>query len=169
MSTSFNRFVVTQALGIATFNAGINSFYTWALWRSKSTLTLFAENAIAFDLSSTAAWIAVLSTLLGTSAIRTKLRDGRVTTPAMRAAGHLHLLPKSILARAAVLGAAAGIVLGLPVWIMLGASGINEVSLTAAILTKVAITVPMSLLIVPLVILAGLADVQPRRGGIAIA
>lgn len=49
---------------------------------------------------------------------------------------------------------------------ILRVSAIETMSLSAAIMTKVAITVPMSLVIVPLVVIAGLADVQrmPVRG-----
>jgi hypothetical protein len=49
MTIPFKKFVVIEAIGIAAFNAGINAFYTWYLWRSHDPLTLFGENAIAFD------------------------------------------------------------------------------------------------------------------------
>lgn len=169
MSTTFQRFVITQSLGIATFNAGINALYTWGLWRSKSILTLFGENAIAFDLSSTSGWIAFLSTLLGTGAIRSKLRDGRVAAPRMRSTVPFDMLPRNIAARACILGLAGAIFLGAPVWLVLRASGIGDVSLSAAVLAKIAITLPMSFLIVPLIILAGLSDVQPGRRTAAVA
>lgn len=62
--------------------------------------------------------------------------------------------------RTTVFGITATAVLGIPLWMMLLASRIEALPLSAAILIKVAITVAMSLLIVPLVILAALADVQ---------
>ena len=164
MPTSFAKFVLVQACGIAAFNASINALYTWYLWRSRSLLTLFAENAIAFDLSSTPGWIAFLSTLLGTASIRRKLREGHVATPDMAVPGAFGVLPETIPARAAVAGLLSAVVLGLPVQSMLQASGLDAVALHEAVLLKVAITVPMSLAIVPLVILAALADVRARLG-----
>lgn len=160
MSVSFNRFVVTQALGIAGMNAAINASYTWALWRGLQPLTLFGENAIAFDLASTPVWIAVLSTLLGTASIRTKLRDGRVALPTMRAPSVFQLLPDNIVLRSAVLGGLAAAFLGMLLHLVLQASAVDTLSLAAAIGLKVVITVGLSFLLVPLVILAGLADVQ---------
>lgn len=169
MAIPFKKFVVAEALGIAAFNAGINASYTWWLWRSRDPLTLFGENAIALDLASTPVWIAVLSTLLGTVLIRQKLRDGRVVAPTMHAPAILDTLPCGIVLRAIVLGAVSAVVLGWPLWLMLQASAIGTLSLTAAVLVKVAITAPLSLLIVPLVILAALADVQQPRRVSAIA
>lgn len=162
MSVSFNRFVATQALGIAGMNAAINASYTWALWRGLQPLTLFGENAIAFDLASTPAWIAVLSTLLGTASIRAKLRDGRVALPLMRAPNVPQLLPHNIVLRSAVLGGIAAAVFGLLLHLLLKASAMATLSLAGAVGLKVVITVGLSLVLVPVVILAGLADVQQR-------
>lgn len=163
MAIPFKKFVVIEAIGIAAFNAGINALYTWHLWRSHDPLTLFGENAVAFDLASTPVWIAVLSTLLGTAFIRQKLRDGRVVAPQMGAPLILGMLPSSIVLRALVLGAVGAVILSSPIWLMLQASTIDAISVAAAVLMKVAITVPLSLVIVPLVIHSALADVQRTR------
>lgn len=163
MSIPFDRFVVTQALGIAAFNAAINASYTFLLWRSKSILTLFTQNAIAFDLSSTSGWIAVLSTLLGTASIRAKLRDGRVAAPNLAVPGFLRLMPENILMRAVAAGFLSAVMLGLPVRLLLQAGGADVLALSDAVLLKVAITVPMSLVIVPLIIVAAVGDVRARR------
>lgn len=164
MAMSINRFVAREAVGIAAFNAGINTLYTWWLWRSLEPLTLFDEHAIGFDLASTPVWIAGLSTLLGTAAIRGKLRDGRVAMPYRRAPAMLDLLPSGIILRSLLLGALAAVVLAVPVRLILQLSAVETLSLPAAVLMKIAITVPMSLVTVPLVVLAGLADVQRTAG-----
>jgi hypothetical protein len=52
---------------------------------------------------------------------------------------------------------------------MLQASAIDAISVAAAVMTKVAITVPLSLVIVPLVIHSALADVQRMRHVPAVA
>lgn len=168
MPTSFKRFVITEALGVAALNAGINAGYTSYLWRGLDPLTLFGANATGFDLAMTPIVIAVLSTMLGTSAIRQKLRDGRIEAPTIRVPASLASLPNGIVLRGLALGAVAAIALAMPLLLMLQASAMATLSLAAAVLMKVAITVPLSLLIVPVVIFAGLADVQ-RRASAATA
>lgn len=160
MAISFNRFVVTQAIAIAAFNAGANASYTWWLWRSRDVLPLNGAGNISVDLATTPAVIAVLSALLGTVFIRQKLRDGRVVAPAIALPAAFSAAPYGLLQRAVVFGLAAAVTLGMPLWIMLQTSGIDTLPLADAVLAKVAITFVLSLLIVPLVILAALADVQ---------
>lgn len=163
MPIAFGRFVVIQALGIAAMNTAINASYTWLLWRGRESLPLEGAGGIAFDLASTPVWIAVLSALLGTASIRAKLRDGRIGRPAMRPLPILGLLPRSVALRSVVLGAAAAIALALPLRWALQASGVEMLPLAVAILVKIAITAPLSLAIVPLVILAALSDMQRLR------
>lgn len=167
MPTSFKRFVITEALGVAALNAGINAGYTTYLWRKLDPLTLFGANAIGFDLATTPIVIAMLSTMLGTSAIRQKLRDGRVATPMIRVTAGLAGLPSGIVLRGLALGTVAAIALAMPLLLMLQASAIGTLSPFAAVMMKVAITVLLSLLIVPMVIFAGLADVQRRASAAA--
>ncbi|MEO3998547.1 hypothetical protein [Mesorhizobium sp. CAU 1732] len=164
MAISFNRFVVTQAIVIAAFNAGMNASYTWWLWRSRDTLPLGGPGNIGIDLATTPTVIAVLSTLLGTVAIRQKLRAGHVAVPATTLPAALYASPYGLLQRTIVFGTVAAATLSLPLWAALQASGIDTLSLTDAILAKVLITIVMSLLIIPVTILAALADVQQRRG-----
>lgn len=160
MAIPFNRFVVTQAVVIAVFNACANASYTWWLWSSREVLPLSGADNIGVDLGMTPVFIAVLSTLLGTMAIRQKLRDGRVAAPPIALPAAFHAAPHGLVQRTIVFGLVAAAVLGLPLWTTLQASGIDALPLAGAVLSKVAITVTMSLLIVPLVVLAALADVQ---------
>lgn len=160
MAMPFRIFVAAQALGVTALNAATNATYTWWLWRDLGPVRLFGPDAIAYDLASTPLLIAVLSTLLGTASIHQSLRSGSVAVPAMRRAAVLQILPQGILARSALLGVVAAIALGVPVFELLQASGMDALPLGGAIALKVAITVPLSLLIVPLVVVAGLTDVQ---------
>ncbi|MGV6876569.1 hypothetical protein ACUSIJ_28365 [Pseudochelatococcus sp. B33] len=169
MAISFGRFVATHAIIIAAFNAGINASYTWWLWSPRDTLPLSGADNIGIDLVATPAVIAVLSALLGTVFIRQKLRDGRVAMPGMTLPAAFHAAPYGLLARTAAFGLVAAVMLSLPLWTMLQASGIHALLLAEALLSKVAITVVFSLLIVPLVILAALADVQREHGTVAAA
>lgn len=163
MAIPFNRFVASQALGIAAFNAGMNALYTWWLWRSQNPLTLFGLHGVGTDLATTPMFIAFLSTLLGTAAVRAKLADGRVAQPATRASVLLALAPEHVLFRSIALAVACGAFLATPLLLLLAASGVGEVTLVQTSLAKVAITVAMSLAIVPVVIHCALADVQRKR------
>lgn len=165
MPTLFGSYVVKDALLIAALNAAINAAYTWYLWRHAEPLRLFGPGGIAVDLATTPVVIALLSTLLGTTVARRKLEDGRVAVrPGICAPSVLHRLPQSVIARSATLAAAAVVLLALPLLGLLPSWGDGAMTLGAAVGTKVAITVAMSLLIVPVVIWAALADAQHPRG-----
>lgn len=73
---------------------------------------------------------------------------------------NFRLLPRGILLRSAVVGLLMGLVFGLPLLLALRASGTDTLTLAEALGTKVAITLAHSLVIVPFVIWAALADVQ---------
>lgn len=160
MATPFNAFVATQAFAIAAFNATVNASYTWWLWSPLDRLSLHGPGNIATDLATTPIVIAVLSALLGTAFIRQKLRDGRVAIPKSALPTAFHLAPHGLVQRTVVFGFLAAIALGLPLWLGLQATGLETLTLTGAVLAKVAITIVLTLLIVPLTILAALADVQ---------
>lgn len=168
MPTPFGSYVVKDALLIAALNAAINAAYTWYLWRHAEPLRLFGPGGIAVDLATTPVVIALLSALLGTAVARRKLGDGRVAVgPGTHAPGVLRLLPRGVIARSVTLAAAAVVLLALPLLGLLPSWGDGALTLGAAVGTKVAITVAMSLLIVPVVIWAALADAQ-RLGGRAL-
>lgn len=80
----------------------------------------------------------------------------------MGLSGVLGRLPEAVLPRAVTAGLLSAGLLELPVRFLLQASGIDVIALHHAVLLRVVITVPMSLVIVPLVILAALADVRER-------
>ena len=169
MPVSFNRFVATQATAIAAFNAVINASLAWWLWGPRATLPLGGVGNIGVDLAATPAVIAVLSVPLGTHFIRQKLRDGRVAAPRSAVPGVFHAAPYGLIPRTVVFGLVAATLLSLPLWTALQSSGIPALSLAEAILAKAGITVAFSILIVPLVILAALADVQRGHGAAAPA
>ena len=163
MTMSFRKYVAADAIGIAAMNAALNASYTSWMWSKLDPVTLTGANGIASDLAGTPVWIAVLATVFGTSAVRQKLGEGRVERPLTRVPGILSMLPQGIATRAASLGVISAAFLALPLWLMMQTSGVGAVSLTAAVLTKVAITVVLSLAIVPVVILAAVDDTQPRH------
>lgn len=170
MSTPFRTFVFTEALGVAALNAGLNAALGWWSWRSLGPLTLFGENGIGADLATTPPFIGLLSTLLGTHLVRRKLGDGRVAVPSgAHAPAALRSIPKNILTRAATIGVVCEVMLGVPLWLLLRSAEFGVLSLAEACAAKAAITVLLSVVIVPLMILCALADVQHRSSRAAFA
>jgi hypothetical protein len=157
------------AIAIAAFNAAINASVAWGRWSQRVTLPLVGAGNIGVDLAATPAIIAVLSALLGTAFIRQKLRDGRGAAPRIVLLAIFSAAPPGLVQRTVAFGLVAATTMSLPLWAMLQLSGIAVLSLANAVLAKVGITLAFSLLIVPLVILAALADVQRGRGAAAVA
>lgn len=165
MPTPFRTYLVREAILIAAFNASVNAGYTWWLWRSTEPLRLVGPKGIGTDLATTPVVIAVLSTLIGTAIVRRKIMDGRILVePGLRPHPPLLRLPRSIPLRAAAAAALAALLLSLPLLGLLPLLGDGVLTLGGAVGTKVAITVALSLLIVPALTLAALADVQGPAG-----
>lgn len=162
MSTPFKRYVVKDAVGIAILNSVMNAAYTAYLWWGQAPVALYGEHRVALDLANTPMVIALLSTLLGTAASRAKLLDGRVAVGDAQAPEWMRWLPNGVVLRALVLAALAGVMLAMPLWGALCASGVTALPLWGAVGLKVLITVVMTLLIVPVVIFASLADAKKR-------
>lgn len=164
MSTPFHTYLLRETLLIATLNAAINAAYTWWLWRSLDPVPLTGKGGIVLDLALTPVVIAVLSVLIGTGLARRKLASGHVVVAGSPASSLLHRFPRSVVARAGVAASVTGLLLALPLWFVLPLGGDGLLTLFGASGTKVFITVAFSLLIVPVVTLAALADVQRSMG-----
>ncbi len=164
MTMSFRRYVTLDVVGIATMNCIINASYVGWLWRASASLPLAGTAGIAFDLAATPVWIAVLTTLFGTGAVQRKLWEGRFREPGGRIPGMFQLLPSNILWRAGAMGVLAGSLFALPLWLALQAAPMETLPIEQAIATKVALTALFSTLIVPLVVIAAIADMRSRGG-----
>jgi hypothetical protein len=170
MPISYSRFIAREAVAVAALNAGINASYTALLWRSLDPLTLFGASGVAADLATTPMFIGLLSTIFGTAAIRKKLASGRVTVGERdQAPAVFQLLPSAVIARALVLAIACGILFAAPLWSLLVVTGDATLTLGRAVGVKVGITILLSLVIVPIVVMAGLADGQRWGGTLALA
>lgn len=162
MSMSFRRDLVRDAVGISAMNAVINGCYIWWLRRLSPPWGVAGTDGVAPDLAATPIWLAMLTTLLGTGAVQRKLWEGRFREPESVIPAVLWLLPYRLALRAAVFGAVAAILLSLPLWTVLQTQASATLPLGYAIATKVALTVLFSAAIVPLVVLAALADMVSR-------
>lgn len=153
---TWKTYLVTQALGVAAFNAICNAGYTWLLWRGENVL---AYESIGTDLALTPAWIALLSVLLGTPFIRKTLADGRMIREAgVTAHRFAHLVPHGLVQRAVTAAVLCVVVFAIPLALILPLLGDGPFTLAGAVGTKVAITVAFSLVIVPLVVIVAAAD-----------
>lgn len=164
MPISFARFLVIESLAVAALNAGMNAAYTSHLWADRSALSLRGDAGIGADLATTPIFIAFLSTLLGTAAIRKKLADGKVMTPGrISGSAFFDRLPGGILARAATMAVLAALLLAAPLYVAIAMLDLYGLSLGQAVTAKVAITLFYSLLLVPFAIAAAALDIKAGR------
>lgn len=159
---NWKTYLIAQALGVAAFNTLCNAAYTAWIWRDQPVLSL---ERIGSDLATTPIWIGLLSVLLGTPFIRKALADGRMIAEAkLRPHPLATLLPRNLLVRAVGIAALCGILLALPLALILPQLGDGLLTQVDAIGSKAIITIAFSLVIVPLVAYATIADVPAARG-----
>lgn len=162
MSLSFDRFLISQTLGVAMLNAVLNAAYTTWLWRGPQQLFLYGPEGIGTDLVLTPVFIGLLSTLLGTAAIRRKIASGAVARPrSVPGASLLSLLPRSIFGRSAIFAIVCAMAFTMPMYLAMSQMDIGMLTLAEAVGAKVAITLVFSFLIVPIAVLAAGADGRP--------
>lgn len=153
---TWKTYILAQALGVAAFNALCNASYTAYLWRAEPVLTL---DLVGADLAMTPIWIGLLSVLLGTPFIRKALGDGRMMQEAgLRAPPLATMLPRNLVVRAIVAAVLCAAIFALPLALLLPRLGDGLLTQANAIGSKVIITVVFSLIIVPLVAYATIAD-----------
>lgn len=154
---NWKTYLVAQALGVAAFNTLCNAAYTAFLWRSQPVLSL---DRIGADLAMTPIWIGLLSVLLGTPFIRKALADGRMIREAkLRPHPLAAMLPRNLLVRSLTIAALCAAILALPLAILLPLLGDGLLTPGTAIGSKAIITIAFSLVIVPLVAYATIADI----------
>lgn len=159
---NWKTYLIAQALGVATFNALCNATYTAHLWRAAPVLPL---EQIGMDLAMTPIWIGLLSVLLGTPFIRKALADGRMMQQAgLRAPALATLLPRNLAVRAITAAGLCAVMFALPLALLLPLLGDGLLTQAHAIGTKVIITVVFSLIVVPLVAYATIADMPVING-----
>lgn len=158
---NWTTFLMAQAFGVAAFNTLCNAAYTAWLWRAEQVLSL---DRIGADLAMTPIWIGLLSVLLGTPFVRKALADGRMIREAkLRPHPLATRLPRNLVVRAVAVAALCGAILALPLAFVLPLLGDGWLTPGAAIGSKAVITLAFSLVVVPLVAHATLADVPVAR------
>lgn len=159
---TWKTYLMAQALGVAAFNTLCNAAYTYWLWRGEPVLSL---DQIGADLAMTPLWIGLLSVLLGTASIRNALANGRMIRESKLSAHPLATrLPRNLLVRAVVVAALCAATLALPLTLVLPMLGDGLLTPGTAIGSKAVITVAFSLIIVPLIAYATIADMSAAKG-----
>jgi hypothetical protein len=159
---TWKTYLIAQALGVAAFNTLCNAAYTAWLWRGEPVLSL---DRIGADLAMTPIWIGLISVLLGTPFIRKALADGRMIRESKLSAHPLTTrLPRNLLVRAVVVAALCAAILALPLALVLPMLGDGLLTPGTAIGSKAIITVAFSLIIVPLIAYATIADIPAASG-----
>lgn len=158
---SWKTYLVAQALGVAAFNTLCNAAYTAFLWRSEPVLSL---DRIGADLAMTPIWIGLLSVLLGTPFIKKTLANGRMIREAkLRPHPLAIMLPRNLLVRSLAIAALCAAILALPLALLLPMLGDGLLTPAAAIGSKAIITIAFSLVVVPLVAYATIADIPAKE------
>jgi hypothetical protein len=151
----WKTYLIAQALGVAAFNAACNAGYTAYLWQAP----VLPLERIGADLAMTPIWIGLLSVLLGTPFVRKALADGRMMQEAgLRAPRLAMMLPRNLVLRAITAAALCATIFSLPLALLLPWLGDGLLTQADAIGSKVIITIAFSLILVPLVAYATIAD-----------
>ncbi len=162
---TFHRYLLTQTLGVAAFNAIANVCYTWLLWGGRTPLEIdtpyLSLDRIGGDLAMTPIWIGLLSALLGTAFIRRAFAGGTMLHDAgVRSDPVSRWLPRSIPLRSIIVASLCAIVFALPLSLILPATGDGMLTPADAISLKALVTILFSLIIVPLVVYATIYDAE---------
>ncbi|MEO9080229.1 MAG: hypothetical protein ABI268_13085 [Rhodanobacter sp.] len=165
MSISFTRFLVVETVAITALNAGSNAAYTFWLWRGWPQIAFSGAHGIATDLALTPIFIGFLSILLGTASIRRRLGVGKVSAPVTTGGITMAFsaLTRNIVLRSVIMAVVCALLLAIPIAMVLAAAGDTALSLQQAVWAKVALTIGLSLLIVPIAALTAASDSKPRR------
>ena len=153
----WKTYLISQAFGVATFNAVCNAGYTAYLWQTP----VLPLDQIGVDLAMTPIWIGLLSVLLGTPFVRKALADGRMMREAkLRPPRLAMILPRNLVLRAITAAALCAVLFSLPLALLLPLLGDGLLTQADAISGKVIITIAFSLILVPLVAYATIADMR---------
>ncbi|AOH83271.1 hypothetical protein AWL63_04080 [Sphingomonas panacis] len=152
---TWKTYLIAQALGVAAFNAVCNAGYTAYLWQAP----VLPLETIGADLAMTPIWIGLLSVLLGTPFVRKALAGGRMMEEAgLRAPRLAKMLPRNLVLRAITAAALCAVLFSLPLALLMPALGDGLLTQADAIGGKVILTIAFSLILVPLVAYATIAD-----------
>lgn len=156
----WKTYLIAQAFGVAAFNAVCNAGYTAYLWQAPA----LPLERIGSDLAMTPVWIGLLSVLLGTPFVRKALADGRMMEEAgLRAPRLAILLPRNLVLRAITVAALCAMLFALPLALLLPLLGDGILTQADAIGGKVILTIAFSLILVPIVAYATVADMQDTK------
>lgn len=148
-----------QTIVPAIFNLALNAGLAWLLFRKHTPVPLWGDPSIAGDMLGTLFLLPFFTCLAVTPLVRHAARQGKVAR--LQIAPHEHrllrLLPRSVWARAGLIGLVCTVVLGPPSILLLSALGIESLSLATAVPFKGVFAALLAALVTPLLALYALA------------
>lgn len=164
LSSDHRRYIRTETLINTTVNTAISAVFVWVAFRGLTSIPLWGNPGLAFDLLPTCVAITLFSTLVLTLLTRARLKRGRVQ-PLTPARGPAAWLPANIVLRAltaAFVVTAIAAPLSIAVLKFVGADG---ASFGQVLVFKIVYGAALSLLISPPLLMRALAD-APRAAAV---
>jgi hypothetical protein len=151
-----------QIIGPAIINFVLNALIVWLVFRPSSSVPVWGDPGVAFDVSSTLFVLPLLTCLITTPLVRRAVQNGKVAPLAWGPADHslLRRLPSGLFARAVVLGVATTLLTAPVVIVLLGFIGVQDVPLLTFAIAKGAFCAVVAMLVTPLAALYALAQVS---------
>jgi hypothetical protein len=153
-----------QTIAPAVFNFLLNAGLGWVLFRHLQLVPLWGDPSIAGDIAGTLFFLPFFTCLIVTPLVKRAARAGKVEGLAIAPAEHplLRLLPRSIWARAMVVGLASVVLLGGPLIGLLSVLGVEGWSVGTAVTIKGIYAALIAALVTPYLALYALTrDSEP--------
>ncbi len=157
---AIRRFFFMQIIGVSLFNSIINFSYTWWLWIDHSVVHMFDGVKVGYDLAGTPAVIAFLSTSLGTGSARKFFGKHREAISQIELSSVWLRVPSNLMLRTIVATILAMVFFSLPLFGLLSITAPQQLQPLEGCAAKVILTLIFSVIIVPCVLKAALADAR---------
>jgi hypothetical protein len=155
-----------QTIVPAVFNLAFNAGLGWMLFRHHQLVPLWGDPSIAGDILGTLFFLPFFTCLIVTPLVKRAARTGKVEWLAMAPREHplLRLLPRSLWARAAVVGLACVVLFGPPSIGLLSLLGVEGWSVATAVTFKGIYAALLAAVVTPYIALYALTSGQePAR------
>jgi hypothetical protein len=160
MTRELKRYLfVEQPIGAFVVNFVLNAAIAWALCRGMTAVPLWGQTSVAGDTIATCFILPFLSVLIATPLVRGDVRRGKLSPASLRDEAVERLrLPRSLPARALVVGLCALAVAAPLAVLCLVLAGVTQVPMPGFIWAKAAFAAGLGAALAPTIAMAGIAD-----------
>jgi len=151
--------LVEQGIGSGVFNVVFNAAIAWAMFRGATTVPLWGQSSIGGDTLGTAVILPLLTTLISSRIVRRQVRTGHVPAMAWPAAP-LGRMPRGLVSRGVILGAACLVVAGIPTIQALAAADVGSMGFGDFVVFKALFAGVLATAVTPVVARLALADAR---------